>query len=118
MTGREATDAYVATKVAPTLRPIAEGALAILREGAPEATEAIKWGHPVWEQNGFVALLRGTKAYVTVGFVLGPEALDPHGLLEGTSATMRHVKLTALDAPARAALHDYISAAVQAAKTR
>lgn len=111
---RAEVDAYVVTKVPAPLREIAAEARDLLRAGIPGATEAIKWNHPVWERDGFVAILRAAKAYVTVGFVLGPDYSDPHGLLEGTSATMRHVKLTALTDQERAALRDYTAAAVAA----
>ena len=42
-------------------------------------------------------------AHVNVGFFLGAELPDPHGLLEGTGKFMRHVKLrpqSAVDATA------------------
>lgn len=117
MSERTAVDGYVAAKIPPPLREIAAAARDLIRENAPDATEAIKWGHPVWEQGGIVAMLRGAKAYVTVGFALDPGYHDAHGLLEGTSATMRHVKLTSFDEGERTALHDYIHAATRVAKT-
>ena len=68
--------------------------LKIVRKAAPKAEEAIKWGMPVYSQNGLVCYLRDYTSYVTLGFYQAGTALpDPDGLLEGTGRDMRHVKV-------------------------
>ena len=89
----ETVDAYIATldgwqhDVVATLR-------GIIREVAPEALEAIKWSQPVYEINGPFCYLKAYKNNVNFGFWRGAELEDRNGLLEGSGAKMRHVKLT------------------------
>src|SRR5881392_2238532 len=40
------------------------------------------------------AYVNAFKAHVNVGFFRGADLPDPHGLLEGTGKSMRHVKLS------------------------
>jgi hypothetical protein len=65
----------------------------IAREAAPGARESIKWGQPVYEQNGPVAWMKAHKTSVNFGFWRGAELADPAGLLEGEGDRMRHVKV-------------------------
>jgi hypothetical protein len=66
---------------------------AILAEAAPGANVSIKWGQPVWEQNGPFAYLRGSAKHVTFGFWRGADLEDPRGLLEGEGDRMKHLKI-------------------------
>jgi hypothetical protein len=65
----------------------------LIREVAPEATESIKWGQPVYEVNGPFAHIKAHKNHVNFGFWRGAELTDPKGLLKGTGSRMRHVEL-------------------------
>ncbi len=80
-------------------RKIAEKLHALVTKAAPKATHAIKWGMPVYEYHGMLCYIRVQAKYVTLGFYFsGTRLKDPKGLLTGTGANMRHVKL-ALDEP-------------------
>jgi hypothetical protein len=74
----------------------------LIREAAPDATESIKWGQPVYEHNGPFAHMKAFKSHVNFGFWRGAEMEDPKGVLTGTGDRMRHVELRSLadiDAP-------------------
>ena len=68
----------------------------IIRTNAPKASEAIKWGMPVYELKGMLCYIRARPKYVTLGFYhQGVHLSDPDKLLEGTGDRMRHVKVHA-----------------------
>ena len=67
---------------------------ALVTRHAPDATLAMKWGQPVWEQNGPFAWLRPAAKHVSFGFWRGAELSDPDGHLEGEGDRMRHLKMT------------------------
>ena len=67
---------------------------ALILRALPDSKEVIKWGVPVYEDNGLVCSVRGGKGYVALQFFeAGIELDDPQGLLEGTGQKMRHVKI-------------------------
>jgi hypothetical protein len=74
-------------------REAVEALRALAREAAPGAGESIKWGQPVYEQNGPVAWMKAHASSVNFGFWRGAELDDPAGLLEGEGDRMRHVKV-------------------------
>jgi hypothetical protein len=89
-------DSYFAD-VAPELRAVAAKLRQIIREAAPKASEAIKWGMPVYELSGMLCYIRERPAYVTLGFYhQGIHLSDPDKLLEGTGENMRHVKIRSM----------------------
>lgn len=115
MSGRADVDAFVAAIPTSELREIAEGVRDLFREGAPNATEAIRYDMPAWQDGKrTVAFFKTAKAHLMVGFPLKPGHPDPHGLLQGSGKTMQHVKLKRFDDAERAALRDYLSAALNA----
>ena len=66
----------------------------IIRKAVPNASESIKWGAPVYEDNGLICAIHASNEYVTLQFYTSGTSLhDPHGLLEGTGKRMRHVKI-------------------------
>jgi hypothetical protein len=66
----------------------------VIRRALPDAAEGIKWGMPVYEQNGLVCAIRPARDYVALQFyTAGTSLRDPHGLLEGSGKKMRHVKI-------------------------
>src|SRR6476661_4504128 len=67
---------------------------ALVSRHAPDATLVMKWGQPVWEQNGPFAWLRPATKHVSFGFWRGAEMNDPDGHLEGDGDRMRHLKVT------------------------
>lgn len=70
---------------------------ALVERHAPGATLVMKWGQPVWEQNGPFAWLRPAAKHVSFGFWRGAEMLDPDGRLEGEGDRMRHLKVMNAD---------------------
>ena len=96
-TSREQTvDSYVAgldgdlADVAGRLRALVMGA-------APSASESIKWGQPVYEDNGPFCYFKASTGHVTFGFWRGTELDDPEQRLEGDGDRMKHIKLRSLD---------------------
>lgn len=89
----EKADAYFAAIPEP-FRAIAARVRKIVRGAAPDASEEIKWGMPVYSQDGLLCYVRFRGGYVTLGFYESGRGLDdPDGLLEGTGENMRHVKI-------------------------
>jgi hypothetical protein len=105
-------DAYVASLAAP-LADVATAVRDLIRAAAPEASEAVKWAQPVYEQNGPFAYFRASSKHVTFGFWRGAELDDPNGLLEGTGEQMRHVKRASADGIDREALAAFVRQAVE-----
>ena len=66
----------------------------IIRKAVPHASESIKWGMPVYEENGMICAIRPSNEYVALQFYTsGTDLHDPDGLLDGTGKRMRHVKI-------------------------
>ena len=86
---------------------------AIVRATAPEAKESIKWAQPVFETNGPFCYVKAFKNSVNFGFWRGVDLNDPQGVLQGSGAKMRHVKLAGIDDVDEAVLVDLIRQAVQ-----
>jgi len=78
----------------------------ILREGAPGATEQIKWGQPVYDWNGPFAHIKAFSSSVNLGFWRGATLKDPAGLLSGEGDRMKHVKITT---PAGVHHHEFVA---------
>ena len=85
-------DEYI-DSVEPPLRQVAEELRRIVRQAAPDATESIKWGMPVFEHNGLLCYIGSMKRHVNLGFYRGAHLPDPHGLMEGNGKALRHVKV-------------------------
>jgi hypothetical protein len=91
----EKADAYFAA-IPPPFRALAGRVRKIVRGAARDASEEIKWGMPVYTLHGLLCYVRFQPGYLTLGFYEQGTSLakeDPDGLLEGTGANMRHVKI-------------------------
>jgi hypothetical protein len=87
-------DAYFARIEPAALRAIGKQLREIVRAAAPRASEAIKWGMPVYEQDGMLCYIRARPKYITLGFYhQGVYLPDADGRLEGSGDAMRHVKV-------------------------
>ncbi len=76
------------------LAPLARELRAVIRRAVPEASESIKWGMPVYEDDGMICAIRPARDHVALQFYgKGARLEDPEGLLEGTGRRMRHVKV-------------------------
>jgi hypothetical protein len=68
----------------------------LIENAVPDATEAFKWGQPVYGKKKDFCYLKAAKSHVNLGFMNHEVLNDPDGLLEGTGKSMRHVKLRSL----------------------
>jgi hypothetical protein len=102
------------------LQPIARRLREIVLEVDPAAVEVVRLGDraatyglgPKKMSEGYCYVLP-YKAWVNLGFYAGAELPDPEGLLEGTGARLRHVKIRSLEAAAAPAVRALIVAALQ-----
>ena len=95
--GMKVTD-WVKSKSAGWHQKKLNALIAAVKQAAPKAEFAVKWGQPVFSVNGPVGFLRPAKAHVTLGFWRGAELDDPDGVLEGSGSRMKHLKLGEDDA--------------------
>jgi hypothetical protein len=66
----------------------------VMRGCGDDVRELMHDGYPTaCVADAAFAYVGAFRAHVNVGFFLGAELPDPHGLLEGTGRFMRHVKL-------------------------
>ena len=101
------------------LRPVAEALRALVFDVHPEACEVVRLGDraatygvgPRRMIDGYAYILP-YGAWVNLGFFQGVGLADPEGLLTGTGARLRHVKVRSLDDAARPALRSLIEAAL------
>lgn len=85
---------------------------ALVTRHAPGATLAMKWGQPVWEQNGPFAWLRPAAKHVSFGFWRGAEMNDPEGHLEGAGDRMRHLEVSSAADLAALPIEGFVKQAV------
>lgn len=69
----------------------------VVRSAAPSLVESIKWGQPVYDDNGPVCYFRSNADHITFGFWRGTELDDPEMRLEGDGDRMKHVKIHSAD---------------------
>lgn len=68
----------------------------LIAGSVPEVQEQFKWGQPVYGTVKDFVYLKHTKKHVNLGFFNFEKVDDSDGLLEGTGARMRHIKITDL----------------------
>mgnify|MGYP001814984199 CR=1 FL=1 len=101
------------------LQPIARRLREIVLEVHPEAEEVVRLGDraatyglgPRKMSEGYCYVLPYT-AWVNLGFYQGALLPDPEGVLEGTGARLRHVKIRSLDAADAPAVRALVMAAL------
>lgn len=104
----------VMDRLSPEVASLARQARALILEVCPESYEvvwvhqgAVGYGTGPRKMSEHFSWLQFTKSYVQLGFNYGAELKDASGLLEGTGARMRHVKIRSaedLDRPGVRAL--------------
>ncbi len=102
------------------MRPVAERLREIILGIHPEACEVVRLGDraatygvgPKKMSEGYAYILPHSK-WVNLGFYKGIDLDDPAGLLEGTGAKMRHVKIRSIDDADRPAVRALLVAAVR-----
>ncbi len=80
-------------KTSENHRDILTALRTLIHESIPEAHEHIQWGIPVFKKNKIFTYLRSSKKRIALGFYNIDRINDVEGILEGTGATMRHVKI-------------------------
>ena len=106
------------------LRPIAAALRALVFEVDPRACEVVRLGDraatygvgPRKMKDGYAYILPH-KSWVNLGFYQGVDLADPEGLLEGTGAKMRHVKIRSLADAHRPAVRVLIQGALERRKS-
>ena len=87
-----------------SLRPVVTALREVVFEVDPDACEVVRLGDraatygvgPRKMLDGYTYILPH-KRWVNLGFYQGVDLADPEGLLEGTGAKMRHVKIRSMD---------------------
>lgn len=103
----------------PNVAPIAARLRAIVLATHPQAVEVVRLGDraatfglgPKKMSEGYCYVMP-QRQWVNLGFYQGARLPDPEGLLEGTGARLRHVKVRSLEATERPALAALIEAAL------
>lgn len=86
------------------LRPVMKRLRALILDVHPEACEVVRLGEraasygcgPRKMIEGY-AYIMPFRSWVNLGFFRGASLLDPSGLLEGTGAKLRHVKVRSIE---------------------
>ncbi len=108
-----AVDEYVRTKLKPDQAAIVNALRQLVRAAAPATSESLKWGQPVFEENGPFAYIKPSKNHVTFGFWRGAELTDGKGLLVGDGDRMKHVKIACMADIRTADLRKFVKEAVK-----
>ena len=101
------------------LRPVLAALRDVILGVHPETCEVVRMGDraatygvgPRKMLDGY-AYLMPHRAWVNLGFYQGVALPDPDGLLDGTGAKMRHVKVRTVAEPRRPALRALVAAAL------
>ena len=105
-------DHWIRTKTSGWHSEVIDQLVSLVLGAAPTATVSIKWGQPVFEENGPFAYIKPAKAHVTFGFWRGGEIADPKGLLS-EGARMTHMKLMSSADVDADAIHTMVQDAVR-----
>ena len=101
------------------MQPVAKRLRALILDVDPDAVEVVRLGDraatygvgPKKMSEGYAYILPYDR-WVNLGFYYGVTLSDDDGLLEGTGAKMRHVKIRSADDAGRPAIRALIKAAV------
>ena len=104
---------------AEPLRPVVVALRDVILRLHPEVSEVVRLGDraatygvgPRKMVEGY-AYIMPHAGWVNLGFYRGASLADPGGLLEGTGAAMRHVKVRSLQEAERATVRDLLTAAL------
>jgi hypothetical protein len=89
-------DGYVAG-LSGDMAAVAERLRLLVMGAAPSAVESIKWGQPVYEDNGPFCYFKAGADHITFGFWRGTELEDPDQRLESGDDRMKHVVLRSVE---------------------
>lgn len=105
-------DDFVATKVLPEYRAIAERLRFLMKECVPDSREVISYGVPMWRRKRMLAVISPTKKGITFALAQGAHFEDRYGLLEGVGTRSKNVRMKKLEDINEEALRYYIAQAV------
>lgn len=78
----------------PAERRLARTLRALVARAAPALVEGVKWTNGCWLLGRTpVCYLHAAADHLQFGFFRGAALADPHGLLQGSGAYVRHVKV-------------------------
>jgi uncharacterized protein YdhG (YjbR/CyaY superfamily) len=106
-------DEFVKTRVLPEYQPIVAMIRELMKEYAPNATETISYGIPVYKLKKIFAVISPNKEGITFSFTHGTEFEDKYNLLRGVGKVSKHVKLKNLANVNKEALRYYIKQALE-----
>ncbi len=106
-------DEFVEARVLPQFHPIVAMLRELMRETAPNATEAISYDMPTYTCRRIFAYIIPNKKGITFSFTHGTEFEDKYGLLRGKGKVSRHVTIKNLQAIDKDALRYYIAQALE-----
>jgi hypothetical protein len=106
-------DEFVGARVLPELHPVVAMVRELMRETAPDAREAVRYGVPSYEGKKIFAVISPTKKDITLSFTHGSEFEDAYGLLKGKGKISKHVKIKTTSSVSRDVLRYYIRQAVE-----
>ena len=100
----------------PVLHPIVQRLREIITDIDPDYVEVVRLGDraatygvgPKKMTEAYTYILPH-KQWVNLGFFRGATLPDPDGLMEGTGAKMRHVKIRSLEDAEKPAIHTFIT---------
>ena len=109
----DTVDDFVQQRILPEFHDIVTMVRALMHECAPNATEKISYGIPMWIGTSTLAWISPTKRDITVGFTFGGEFEDRYGSLKGAGKHAKHVKIRKLADANQDALRYYIQQALE-----
>ena len=77
----------------PKLHQLVRSLDVLIRKAAPDLVAGLKWGNLTYHLGRNVCAIIAHDGYVNLQIWDGSAIDDPHGLLEGTGKTMRHIKV-------------------------
>ncbi|MEO6796711.1 MAG: DUF1801 domain-containing protein [Candidatus Dormibacter sp.] len=119
--GDPAVDIFLRS-YSPEVRAIALKTRAVIRGVLPTVTEKV---YPGWKviqysagqnREDVFAVISPQRERVNLGLTNGAALLDPEGLLEGTGAGIRHIKITSAEAAEAPAVRELVQGALKATK--
>lgn len=102
--------------VEPEYRDLVRSLDELVRQAAPDLEPSLKWGNLTYSHTHNVCSIIAHRRHVNLQLWGGATIPDPEGLLAGTGARMRHVKLTAGVRFSKRAVASLVRAAAKAAR--
>jgi len=106
-------DEFVKSKVLPEFQPVVAMLRELMCEMAPEATEQISYGIPMYKGRKIFAFINPTKKDITFGFSHGGEFEDKFNMLRGKGKVSKHIKIKNLQSVNKDVLRYYIRQALE-----